>query len=151
MKGKKTRIIMLNYFAMIVFLGLGLIWTGTVFAEVMFIANNSVSNTALSKSEIKEIFLGDKVSWENGQEIKFVTLKKSATHQEFTKQFTKKSESQFLRYWKKQVFTGKGSMPKSFASEKELMSFVANNEGAIGYISKGTAAEGVKTLTISDN
>ncbi len=83
------------------------------YAEVVFITNNSVQESALKKGEIKEIFLGDRVSWNNGQEIKFVVLKKSPTHTEFTKVYTKKSESQFLRFWKKQVFTGKGSMPKS--------------------------------------
>ncbi len=147
----KIRIVMI----LAVFVGVAY-WVQTTvcanaaYAEVIFIVNNSVPDETLSKADVKEIFLGDKVSWGNGQEIKFVTLKKSPTHMEFTKKYTRKSESQFLRYWKKQVFTGKGSMPKSFDSDGDMVKFVANTDGAVGYISPATAAQSVKTITISE-
>jgi ABC-type phosphate transport system substrate-binding protein len=39
-------------------------------------------------------------------------------------------------------------MPKSLESESAMVEFVAHNPGAIGYISKATAHEGVKVLTV---
>ncbi len=120
-------------------------------AEVVFISNSSVTIDSLTKLQIKDIFLGSLAAWDDGQEIKFVLLKKSATHKEFTKKYTNKSESQFRRTWKQIVFTGKGSTPKSFKSESDLVAYVGKTEGAIGYVSSGTPVDGVKTITVFDN
>jgi hypothetical protein len=43
---------------------------------------------------------------------------------------------------------GKGSMPKSFASEAEIVKYVAKTPGAIGYVSGAAAADGVKKVAL---
>lgn len=118
-------------------------------AEVVFIANSSVPTNSLSKTQLKDIFLGNQVKWPDNIQIKVVTLKKGDIHKEFSKNYMQKSTSQFKMYWKKMVFIGKGSAPKKFESENDLVSFVADTEGAIGYISPGTQPEGIKVLSIS--
>ncbi len=119
-------------------------------AGIVFIVNKTVAVDTLSKTDIKKIFLGKKITWENESEVKFVVLDLPAVHDIFTKEYTRKTPSQFGRYWKKQVFTGKGSAPKSFNTEKEVIDFVANMEGAIGYVSSSVQADGVKIPTITD-
>jgi hypothetical protein len=47
------------------------------------------------------------------------------------------------------VFTGKGSMPKSFASDAEILKYVAKTPGAIGYVSAGADAAGVKKIAVN--
>ena len=40
------------------------------------------------------------------------------------------------------IFTGKGTPPRSFAEEANMVSYIAATTGAIGYISNGGAAVG---------
>jgi ABC-type phosphate transport system substrate-binding protein len=96
---------------------------------------------------VRNIFLGKKTKWDNGQQIVIVTLKDSETHKNFLKKYIAKTATQFKSYWKKQVFTGKGSVPKSFEKEEDLLDFVAGTEGAIGYVSSGLNTDAVKTIT----
>ena len=101
---------------------------------------------SLEKGDIKKIFLGSKNTWDGEQVINFVVMKDNTVHEEFVKKYTQKTESQFKRYWRKQVFTGKGISPKSFRTEAEVVQYVANTDGAIGYISSNTSADGVNRL-----
>ena len=117
-------------------------------SEVVFIVNTSVETKSLSKSDIKEIFLGEKITWDNGNEIVIAVIDDSTIHELFTRTYLKKSAVQFLRYWRNQVFCGKGSLPKYLKSEKEMLQFVADTKNALGYISSETSAEGVKVMNI---
>ncbi len=116
--------------------------------EVVIIANKSVETSTLSPAQLKEIFLGKCTRWENGDKINIVILKHTDTHKSFLKTYVKRSPSQFTNYWRKQVFTGKGESPKAFKSERELVDYVANVKGAIGYITKGTHTDRVKILSV---
>jgi len=118
------------------------------FADVVVIANKNVSETSMSKDKVKQIFLGKVVKWQDGSRIRFVTLK-GDSHKSFLKEYIGRSEAQYKTYWKKILFTGKGSMPKSFATEQEMAQYVANTKGAIGYISKNTVAENVASISVN--
>jgi hypothetical protein len=39
-------------------------------------------------------------------------------------------------------------MPKTFATDAEVISYVAKTKGAVGYIAAGTQAAGVKQLEV---
>ncbi len=119
-------------------------------ADVTIIANNSVGDASLSKDRIKDIYTGKQSKWSDGSKIHMSAQKKNDTHKVFTKGFVGKSPSQFRMFWKKQVFTGKGKAPKAFKSDADIMKYVAETEGAIGYVSSGVAVNGVKTITIAN-
>ncbi len=145
----------IKFLLIIVFVGLCLLFPGTllkgfVYADVVIIGNNAIISDTLTKREVKKIFLGKKKNWADNKEIEFVVLDKSAVHKEFIRKYTQKSTSQFKMYWKQQVFTGKGSTPKSFKNEKNLIDYVADTEGAVGYISSLDGVKNVKIITISD-
>jgi len=78
-----------------------------------------------------------------------VTLKDSQTHDDFLKTYLQKSTSQFQRYFRTLVFTGKGKVPKSFDSEESLVGYVAGTNGAIGYVSSGTNTGSVKVINVN--
>lgn len=119
-------------------------------AEIVIIANPSVDTNTLTKKEIKRIFLGRRVKWNDTLQIEIVVLKDPPVYKEFTKKITKKSVSQFTNWWRKLMFTGKANLPKEFETENELLDYIAKTKGAIGYVSSATALEGVKKLEISD-
>jgi ABC-type phosphate transport system substrate-binding protein len=120
----------------------------TSFAEVLIIANKNVPEDSISKTEVKDIFLGKTVKWADKSNISFVILKNDV-HKAFLKEYIKRSSSQYGNYWKKMVFTGKGMKPKAFDTEKELVQYVAETKGSIGYISKGTEMMNVKTINVN--
>ena len=84
-------------------------------------------------SEIPSIFLGKKVQWEDNSKIRFVILNEGNLHKEFLETYVHRSSSQYLNYWKKMLFTGRGEPPKKFKTSEELIAYVRKTSGAIGY------------------
>ncbi len=142
-----------------------LLWScsAPLFAEeappktVALICNADLPVTALDKATVEKVFLGKSSKVGDGGKQKKVTLaiqKSGAVHDAFVKYFVNKTASQFETYWKKLVFSGKATMPKSFKTDKELVAFIAKTSGAIGYIhvdsSKNTEimTDKVKLITV---
>lgn len=119
--------------------------------DILIIANKDVSASSLSRTDVKTIFLGKKTRWEDERKINFVISEVEETHHKFLHSFIKRTPSQYSRYWKKLVFTGKGRKPKSIKTDKGVASYVANTSGAIGYISTETVTSDVKVLSITAN
>ncbi|BBO91595.1 substrate-binding domain-containing protein [Desulfosarcina ovata] len=116
-------------------------------ADVRVIANKGIAEDSVDANMVKDIFLGKKSSWSDGSPIEFVILESGSDHDLFLKTYVKKTAKQFSTYWKKQVFTGKGAMPKAFASEGELISYVSGNSGVVGYVSGAADTASVKVIS----
>jgi ABC-type phosphate transport system substrate-binding protein len=121
-------------------------------AEVLIIVNAKSPLKQISSEDVMNIFLGKKLTWEDEKstEVKFVLMPEAECHEEFVKKFTKKSAAQFKRYWNNMVFTGKGMMPKSINSAEEMIRFVSETDGAIGYVAPGAPLDGVAVMDIVD-
>lgn len=117
-------------------------------AEVVIIANPSVKATEVSAEELKQVFLGAKSTFSDGSAVEPVLAQAGAAHEAFLKTYVGKSDPALRNHFKSLVFTGKGSMPKSFASDSEITAFVAKTKGAVGYITAAPSAGGVKRLTV---
>jgi hypothetical protein len=117
-------------------------------ADLKFIANPSVGAASVSSDEVKAVFLATKTSLSDGSHVEPVLLKSGAAHATFLKEYVGKSESALETYYRSLVFTGKGSMPKALGSDAEVIAYVAKTRGAIGYVSAGASAAGVKTLAV---
>ncbi len=122
------------------------LWQPAEAADVLVIANKSAPADAMDEAVIKNVFLGKTTSWDDGSSMEFVLLADGPAHEAFLKGFVKKTPSQFSTYWKKMVFTGKGATPKSFATESELVSYVAGHAGAVGYVSGAADVTAVKVV-----
>ncbi|ABW67802.1 hypothetical protein [Desulfosudis oleivorans] len=116
---------------------------------VYVIANINVADTSLTQTEIQNIYLGKKDKWNDNQKVNFTALADGPCHEVFLKQYVGRSDFQFQNYWKKQIFTGQGQPPKSFASDAELIDYVSRTSGAIGYSCTQPDTGKVKTLTIN--
>lgn len=116
--------------------------------DVVVIVNPSVTETSLSKKDVCNIYLGKKTYWKDGRRIKYVVLR-GDTHAIFLKSYVGKTEAQFSTFWKKQVFTGKGSPPKELDSDQAMVEFVAQTANAIGYVSGDADVSKVKTITVN--
>ena len=117
-------------------------------ADMQVIANPSVKSASVSVDELKNVFLGNTSSLADGSKVEPVLAESGAAHDEFLKDVVGKSAPALKNHLKTLVFTGKGSMPKSFASEADIVKYVAKTPGAIGYVSAAAAADGVKKVAL---
>lgn len=100
---------------------------------VVIIGHQDVQDT-LTQDEVKQIFLGRKTRWADDSKIVFVIYSEKEVYSAFLKDFVDKTIFQYTNYWKKQVFTGKGRMPKSFKTCEEVMEFVSATDGSISFV-----------------
>ncbi len=120
-----------------------------LFAEdVVVIVHKDSSINEVSSGDLKKAFLGKKKKIASDEKLTVTTLKSGEAHESFLKSYVKKSPSQFSTFWKQAIFTGQGLPPKSFDSEEDLVKFVSENKGAIGYIKVSTPHDSVKVVTI---
>src|SRR5260370_38867430 len=117
-------------------------------ADIKVIANSSVGASAVSADELKAVFLETKTSLSGGGHVEPVLLKSGAAHETFLKEYVGKSDSALITYYRSLVFTGKGTMPKTFASDAEVGSFVGKTKGAIGYVAAGASTGSARTLAV---
>jgi hypothetical protein len=123
------------------------------FAEDMslvIIGNRTLPFDTITKKDLVDIFKQKKTMWENNEKLHVVLLEGGEAHKLFLKTYLGKTPIQYTLYWKKLVFTGKGSIPLTFRSEKTLMKHVALTGGAIGYISNRIKPHRVKIINILD-
>jgi len=125
---------------------LALLFSSSSLAGVSVIVN-SANGAAIDEGDISRIFLGKVKKFSTGDKITIVNLKyKQATRNEFEKKVLNKSASQVKAYWSKLMFSGKGKPPKELASDKDILAFVAENPGAIGYVADGSVDDSVKVI-----
>lgn len=116
--------------------------------QVSVIANPSVGAATVATAELREVFLGSKIQLSDGSPVEPVLGQGGAAHDTFLKDVVGKSEQALRTHFKSLVFTGKGAMPKSFASDGEVVAYVAKTKGAIGYVTAGAETAGVKRIAV---
>ena len=113
------------------------------------VANANVTTHTLSPREVADIFLGRKRHWDDGTRISLAILKRSELQDKFLSTYVGKTPSQYLSYWRNIVFSGSGSMPRRFATENELLGYVATEKGAVCSIANTNLTHGMDVTIIS--
>ena len=111
--------------------------TGCSYAEGVLVTHPGSSVASLGAEEVKDMFLGKKTDL-GGQKIILLVLKGSEASDPFFKQYLNKTASQFMNFWKQQVFSGNGKLPKTLDTESDLVSFVSSNPGSLACVSSET-------------
>lgn len=119
-----------------------------IFAQEIIIAHPKVALDSLSSNELKNIFLGKKTYWPNGERIVVVMQKSGIVHDNFLNEHIDMTAIAFRNYWRKRVFSGVGLPPESFDSDSDIVRYVAAMPGAISYIANNSAYKNVKILSI---
>jgi ABC-type phosphate transport system substrate-binding protein len=116
-------------------------------ADVQVIANPDVNVAALSANELKDIFLGSKTAV-GGSSIEPVLRMSVPTHEAFLQAYIGKSDSALRNHFKTLVFTGKGTQPKAFSTDAEVLKYVLSTKGAIGYVSASADTGSAKKIQV---
>jgi ABC-type phosphate transport system substrate-binding protein len=116
------------------------------FADVAVIVHPS-NGDALDKDSISRLFLNKMKSFPNGTNaVPLALAEGQAATDEFNGKVLSKSASQLTAFWSKLVFTGKGQPPKALGSDAEVVSAVAADPGAIGYVDAGSVDGSVRVV-----
>src|ERR1700704_1939097 len=110
--------------------------------------SNPVEN--LSFAELRKIFLGEQSHWSNGRRITVVMLEPGKQErQAVLTQIYRMDDKDFNKHFLQGMFTGEiHAAPKTLATPTEVLKFVFNVPGAIGYVRDKEADESVKVVHV---
>ena len=116
------------------------------------IVNRDNPVSEMTKKEVSNAFLKKNSKWGNGVTIMPVDLvSTSGTRAVFSKDIHERKVSAIKAYWQKQIFSGRKIPPAEKKSDREVLRFVQDNPGAVGYISAATGTSGFRVKTIKVN
>ncbi len=110
-------------------------------AEVVVVVNPKAAESALTKDQVAQFFLGKSTSM-----TPIDQPDNAPVRAEFYKKVADKDAAQAKALWSKLVFTGKATMPKEVADSAGVKAAVAANPKAIGYIDKSAVDASVKVV-----
>lgn len=107
----------------------------------VIIVNNSNPSAELSASQAKLLYTRKiKRLWPNNKPIKPVSFKgKTALQTSFYSKVLSMTQEEVDAYFKQRQFANSETLPTEVSSEKDMVEFVADNEGAIGFVSASYA------------
>jgi ABC-type phosphate transport system substrate-binding protein len=119
-------------------------------ADYVVVVNPANKVGSVSRNELSRLFLGTATSWPGGEPCKPVDLPKSSpVRSAFSKEVLGRTMAALDQYWTQSIFSGRGVPPPERKSDREVLEFVRDHAGAVGYVSGGAGLEGVKRLTVN--
>jgi ABC-type phosphate transport system substrate-binding protein len=135
-----------NWKAMLLVVFIAFLPFHKVLAEVAVVVNKC-NTSSFDDNTIKRMFLGKAKTYSNGKSVILVSVGYGdAATDEFNSKVIGKSSSQVKAYWSRILFTGKGTPPQEMSSSAEVISTVANNPDAIGYVDASAVNDTVKVI-----
>jgi ABC-type phosphate transport system substrate-binding protein len=115
------------------------------YAQVSVIVSKE-SQYELTDSQVKNIFMGNMLSWPDGSKVVIVDQPESASGKDFYSKFIEQSINKIRVKWTKLVLSGQASAPLKVDNDDEVKKNVASNQNAIGYISSSEVDDTVKEI-----
>ncbi len=116
------------------------------------IVHDSNPVTALKAKDISRLFLKKTKTWEETDEkvLPVDLVEDSPVREAFSEIIHKKAVSSVKAYWQKQVFSGRGVPPEEKKTQEDVLEYVSEHKGAIGYVPAEAALDDydVKVLDI---
>lgn len=122
-------------------LAVGVLGAAPAQAEIVVVVNTANQASRMFSEQAAQFFLG-----KSNQFTPVDQGKESAIRRDFYQKIASKSLSQVEGIWAKIEFSGKGTMPKSYASDAAVKKAIAADPAAIGYIDKASVDDTVKVL-----
>lgn len=110
--------------------------------------SNPVEN--LSFAELRKVFMGEQSHWSNGRRITVVMLESGKTErQAVLSRIYQMDDKDYNSYFLHNMFTGEvHAAPVALASPADVLKYVLNVQGAIGYVRTMEADDSVKVIRV---
>ena len=115
------------------------------------VVSSSNPSSSMAKADVAKLFLKKTTSWSHGLKVQPVDqVSQQAVRGSFTAAVHGKNVSSVKSYWKKLIFSGRATPPPELGSDRQVLDYVRDKPGAVGYVSAGTTlGSGVKALRIN--
>lgn len=115
--------------------------------KVIVNQNNPINK--LKRDKISDLFLKKTDVFPDGMKAMPVDLlPNNPIRIEFSDKIHKRRVKAVESFWQQQIFTGQGVPPPVKNTEEEIIEYVMNNPGAIGYISISISSPGIKEIEV---
>jgi hypothetical protein len=116
-------------------------------ADVVTVVSAKSPITALSKSQVVDIFLGRANRLPDGAQVVAIDQAEgSAMRDAFYDKVAGKSAAQLKAYWSKIIFTGRGQPPPTVSNDMEMKKRISENSAVIGYIDRDSVDDSVRIV-----
>ena len=113
------------------------------------IVNSSNPAGSLRSAHVSDLFKGKNRRWDHGVAAAPVDQSvSSSVRASFSKSIHHKSVGAVKSYWQQMIFSGRGVPPIELRSDAEVVAYVQQNQGAIGYVSGSASLNQVKVVEI---
>jgi ABC-type phosphate transport system substrate-binding protein len=110
-------------------------------------AKNKINE--IDRKYLSDIFLKKITRWPDEQKIKPVDLGTDANvRSQFSEAVHHRGVVGVKSYWQQRIFSGSDLPPPEFLSEAEVIKYVSQNPGAIGYVSANLNSKHIKTISV---
>ena len=115
------------------------------------IVNAANPATSLSRDELARVYMKKMTSWKTGASVAVVDQSpRSSVRALFSTDVLGRDVATMKNYWQQSLFSGRGVPPIEQPSDDQVLSFVASNQNAIGYVSADAKLpSGVKVVEIT--
>jgi len=123
--------------------------TRAALADVVAVVSAKSSITSLTKSQIKDIFLGRKTHFPDGSAaVPIDEIAGSAARDEFYSHYADMSPAQVRAHWSRIIFTGRGQPPKTASTVGVAKKMLLENSDIITYIDQSLVDSSVRVLLV---
>jgi ABC-type phosphate transport system substrate-binding protein len=118
-------------------------------ARFKVIVHPDVDESAVSRDDLARMFLKQTARWPNGTLVRPADLDvDSDVRREFTEEVIGRTVGGVRSFWQQAIFSGRGVPPPEFETDDEVVAYVANTRGGIGYVSAGAPIEGTRAIDV---
>ncbi len=114
--------------------------------KVIVHASNPAS--AIPRARLSQLFLRKATRWPSGAVVLPVQPADERVRARFADRVLGKTPNAVKAYFNQLIFSGRGVPPLERTGDDAVVGYVRQNPGAIGYVSPGAAAPGVKTIPV---
>lgn len=138
---------MIRRFLTLFMLCLGCLGSGAAMAELVVVVNARSGVAAMTRNEVINVFFGRNRQFFNGLEAMPVDLQDSHPKRlQFYKMLVGKDVSEINAYWSRQIFTGRMQAPPRLASTEEVLKWIVDRPGGIGFVELSRADARVRVV-----
>jgi len=123
-----------------------IIFSHTISAGTVIIANKANPDSGISKKLAKKIFLGKKSNTGSMEIVPIDQGENSEIRKTFYKKVANKSPEKMKSYWSKLIFSGRAVPLKVINGDAEVIFWISENKNAIGYVDSKSVTDSVKVL-----
>lgn len=107
--------------------------------------------SSLTRKYVSNLFHKKVDTWPDNVPVQAIDhAPRSPVRAAFSESIHRRAVRNILAYWQRQIFAGRNTPPPEAKSDMEILTWVRENRGGIGYVSRQAPTDGVSVVTISE-